>query len=380
MRRVGMKKTNTLKMIVAFLFLLLFLFNSYGQKFSEWKGTIEVEDGVTIVKNPKEPMYGKAVFYLEEELKIGERNGREEYMFSRLSQLVINDRGDIYALDILENHIKMFNEKGEYVKTIGRKGQGPGEISGLPTYFTLSNQNELILVDQSGVSFFSLDGEFLRRIAANRFEGQVQFFHVDRKSNVYIFARNPKSLDFELNKFDFDLNFIKKIESSPTQGIQSIKKDGWNPFYPTLFCDFSENGKIICGRNDRYEIRVYNEKSELEMKIQREYNPVKLSQADIDDYLKGMSPQEIARMNLPKFLPCFKYIRSDIDEKIYVSTFERVKDMKGFYYDVFNEKGMYLVKVPLPSYPFFKDVRLYMWTEDAEGYQYIKRYKINWKF
>jgi len=137
-----MKKTNTLKMIVAFLFLLLFLFNSYGQKFSEWKGTIEVEDGVTIVKNPKEPMYGKDVFYLEEELKIGERNGREEHMFSRLSQLVINDRGDIYALDILENHIKMFNEKGE--------------------------------------------------------------------SNVYIFARNPKSLDFELNKFDLDLNFIKK--------------------------------------------------------------------------------------------------------------------------------------------------------------------------
>jgi hypothetical protein len=85
-------------------------------------------------------------------------------------------------------------------------------------------------------------------------------------------------------------------------------------------------------------------------------------------------------MDLPKFLPCFKYIRSDKDEKIYVSTFERVKDMKGFYYDIFNEKGMYLVKVPLASYPFLKDDRLYMWIEDPDGYQYIKRYKITWKF
>ena len=175
-----MRKTNTLNMIVALLFLLLFLFNSYGQEIPEWKGTIEVDNGLTIIKNPKEPLYGEDVFYLEEELKIGERNGREEYIFSRLSQLVINDRGDIYALDILENHIKMFNKKGEYIKTIGRKGQGPGEISGLPTYFTLGNQHELILVDQNGVSFFSLEGDFLKRIAANRFESQVQFFYKDR--------------------------------------------------------------------------------------------------------------------------------------------------------------------------------------------------------
>lgn len=374
-----MRKTNTLKMILALLFLLLFLFNSFGQEKPEWKGTIEIEDGVTIVKNPKAPMYGEKVFNLEEELRIGERNGRKEYMFSRLSQLVINDRGDIYALDILENHIKMFNKNGEYVKTIGRKGQGPGEISGLPTYFSLSNQNELILVDQSGVSFFSLGGDFLRRIAANRFESQVQFFHIDRNSNVYIFARDPNNRDFELNKFDLDLNFIKRIESSSTQSIQSIRNDGWNPFYPMLFCDFSENGKIICGRNENYEIRVYNEKSELEMKIQREYASVKLSQVDIEDYLRGISPQEIKRMDLPAFLPSFKYIRIDSEGKIYVSTFERVKDMKGFYYDVFSEKGMYLVKIPLQSYPFFKDDRLYMWLDDSDGYQYIKRYKITWK-
>ena len=33
---------------------------------AEWKGTIEEMDGVTIVKNPKEPMYGEDVFSLED--------------------------------------------------------------------------------------------------------------------------------------------------------------------------------------------------------------------------------------------------------------------------------------------------------------------------
>jgi len=83
-----MKKTSMLRLPLVLLLGLMLLFSSFGQEKPEWKGTIEVEDGVTIVRNPKEPMYGEDVFYLEEELKIGERNGREEYMFSRLSQLV----------------------------------------------------------------------------------------------------------------------------------------------------------------------------------------------------------------------------------------------------------------------------------------------------
>ena len=365
--------------IVLSISALMMLVSCQQQK-AEWKGTIERENGVQVVKNPKEPMYDEDVFNLEEELTIGERYGREEYMFSRLSQLVINDQGDIYALDILENHIKIFNKYGKYLKTFGRRGQGPGEISGLPSYFTLSKQNELIVVDSSGISFFSLEGDFLRKIAASQFGSRVQIFNTNRNSNVYIYSRNSVNRDFELKKFDSKLNFLKKIEFSSTQGVQNIRKNGWNPFFPVLFCEFTEDDRIICGRNDKYEIRVYNNKVELEMRILKEYDPRKISQEDIEDYLEGFSPREIKEMNLPTYLPPFKYIESDEDGRIYISTFERSKNMNEFYYDVFNKKGMYLAKITLPSYPFIKDDMLYTWEEEEDGYQYIKRYKVTWRF
>ncbi len=35
---------------------------SCSQKKTEWKGTIKEENGVIVVKNPKDPMYGEDVF------------------------------------------------------------------------------------------------------------------------------------------------------------------------------------------------------------------------------------------------------------------------------------------------------------------------------
>ena len=63
--------------IILFFSAFTMLFSCGAQK-ARWKGTIEEVDGVTVVKNPKEPMYGEDVFNLEEELSIGEAEGSEE--------------------------------------------------------------------------------------------------------------------------------------------------------------------------------------------------------------------------------------------------------------------------------------------------------------
>ena len=65
---------------IAILLCALIMLVCCSQQKTEWKGTIEEVDGVTVVKNPKEPMYGEDAISLEEELSIGEAEGREEYM------------------------------------------------------------------------------------------------------------------------------------------------------------------------------------------------------------------------------------------------------------------------------------------------------------
>lgn len=45
---------------------------SFGEQKAEWKGKIEVKNGIKVVKNPKKPMYGEDVFIIEEELSFGD--------------------------------------------------------------------------------------------------------------------------------------------------------------------------------------------------------------------------------------------------------------------------------------------------------------------
>ena len=53
---------------------------SFGQQNPQWKGKIEYDDGITVVKNPKEPIYGEGIFGLKEELTIGKKKGEEDVL------------------------------------------------------------------------------------------------------------------------------------------------------------------------------------------------------------------------------------------------------------------------------------------------------------
>ena len=73
-----MKSKTKVIPIILFFSALMMLVSCQQQK-AKWKGTIKEENGVTIVKNPKKPIYGEDVFSLEEELTIGEVEGREDH-------------------------------------------------------------------------------------------------------------------------------------------------------------------------------------------------------------------------------------------------------------------------------------------------------------
>jgi hypothetical protein len=144
------------------LFLSAFiLFVSCEKQKPGWKGTIEEENGVTIIKNPKEPIYKEGVFSLEEELSIGESEGREEYMFSQIRDIAVDNEERIYILDVKEGHLKVFDRKGVYIKTIGKKGQGPGELE-YPLSVFITGQNGIMINDirNRRLAFFSKGGRF----------------------------------------------------------------------------------------------------------------------------------------------------------------------------------------------------------------------------
>ena len=92
-----------------------------------WKGKVVVEDGVKVVKNPSQSLYGEFEFELEEDLTIGGDPNKEEYYFPKGARLSVDDDGNFYVCDGGNRRIQMYDKEGVFVRTIGRQGQGPGE-------------------------------------------------------------------------------------------------------------------------------------------------------------------------------------------------------------------------------------------------------------
>jgi len=64
---------------------------------------------------------------------------------------------------------------------------------------------------------------------------------------------------------------------------------------------------------------------------------------------------------------------------MFVSTWDRYAQSEGFYYDIFSAEGKYLLTKPIEGDPLvFKNGKLYIIYYDADGYPYIKRFKVTW--
>jgi len=160
-----MKNKNYIFSIALFLSAFIILV-SCGKQKAEWKGSIEEKDGVTIVKNPKEGIWdskekGKVTIRIEHQ--IGQLYGPEEFLFVSIVDATVNSKGDIYVADRGLNEIRKFNKDGEYLLTMGRKGQGPGEFQDIITV-AVNSHDDLIVYDHmlKRISIFSDKGEHIK--------------------------------------------------------------------------------------------------------------------------------------------------------------------------------------------------------------------------
>lgn len=122
---------------------------------------IEIKDGVRHVHN-RAPMWkDEPKVALEFVQKIGVLEGKDEnYLLFKPSDVSRDYDGNIYVLDSGNYRIQKFDANGKYLATIGRKGQGPGEL--LSSKGMCIGPDNIIYVPDSEnrrVQKFSLDGK-----------------------------------------------------------------------------------------------------------------------------------------------------------------------------------------------------------------------------
>jgi hypothetical protein len=120
--------TRQRKAFVACLGIAALIATAAAAPQANWRGTVTKEGDVTIVKNPKEPLFTTPVLELKEDLSLGGPEAQGEFAFGQVRHFIVDDAGAIYVLDQQNAHINVFDASGRSLRTIGRKGQGPGEL------------------------------------------------------------------------------------------------------------------------------------------------------------------------------------------------------------------------------------------------------------
>lgn len=123
--------------------VLLYVSGAFG---AEWHGTETKDaDGIVHVVSPAEPSDGNSTVDLQEQWRIGGDTDDEDQIFGLISKILTGPDGNLYALDSQLSEIKVFSPMGEFLRTIGREGEGPGEFRGAQDMFFLPSGNIAVL-------------------------------------------------------------------------------------------------------------------------------------------------------------------------------------------------------------------------------------------
>ena len=377
-----MRMKNRTIVLPGFLIVLGALANPPSFAQPQWKGTIVKEGDVTVLRNPKEPLYKTPILELKEDLSIGGRDAEGDYAFGQARQVAVDDAGTIYVLDQQASHVKAFDAAGRYLRTIGRKGQGPGELEYPMTLSLNRAAGELAVQLQTrGIVFFKTDGTFLRQ---QSLKGLISGRgRVDSRGQIYVLeiVMDENGPKYATRKLGPDASVVATISETAApggnkggSGVRRIRA-----FPPVAYFLIDRDDRLVYGYPETYEIQFYRPaEAKVLRKIRRDYDPVPVTSEEKAELEKEIPPGMKVEIEYPKGHPAYaRFFVSDLGHLI-VETYEKADGGK-LIHDVFDAEGRFIGRIPLKGIGFeiLKD-KYYAIEEDGDGYQYVKRYAVTW--
>lgn len=138
-------------------------------------------------------LFSQKTVVLSNFINVEERIERNEIFFKLTRGFDIEGK-IIYAIESPTETIRKIDiETGRLIKTISRKGQGPGELM-TPAKIRVSN-GQIIIYDSQYVGFhiFSTEGTFIRSFKVKNNFSNWTYFDVDSKGNIYFNNLDPNS-------------------------------------------------------------------------------------------------------------------------------------------------------------------------------------------
>lgn len=108
---------------------------------------------------------------LEPVWRLGDAN-RENYDLSMITGVGVDRSGNVYVGQSQESTVRVYDGNGRFLKKIGRKGRGPGELESVGDVFVRNDTIYIVDVSQLRMLAFNTAGTFLKQWNASELDAE----------------------------------------------------------------------------------------------------------------------------------------------------------------------------------------------------------------
>lgn len=371
--------------------------------------------GATLVRHPDLPAIdsvGPEVTEVQVDLRFGSRDGDDPNLtFGQIQGIQAASDGTIYVLDGQPDEVRVFSPAGEYLRTIVRRGEGPGETTGA-TGIILAGDTLLWVYDfRQGIIGVDPNGEEVRRFEklaydpAYYWSGTFDYhgrywmaaYHVDRERSGDLSTANagPYTETYRRYYKSYDLS-TEVIDSVPLgeRVTRTYLYDLGNtlgfmdfPFVSSDVTAVRPSGGFWHSGNRAYRITRSSEQGDTLIVIEAALPALPVTaderSAFIErtvDRLPGQrSAAERAAAVIADFKPIFQDGGFFVDDEDRLWAKRTTPTEALPFYDLFSADGDYLGSVRLGFQPApgsrirVRHGNLYTWVVDELDVQYVVR-------
>lgn len=374
-------------------FIFLFVLTVF--QFSILKCTTEDQAEATHVNN---------VLQTVEEVRIGQLEGENEYVFGAIGRVSVGGNGEMFVADRQGPVIRMYDREGNFMRNVGSEGRGPGEYSRISGMRTFPDGRLAVWdVNNQRVSVYNRDGDYFETHSVNSSLHSSDNFEVGHDGKFYVKTVLANSRDMPNWKMGW-LRVSPEGETIDTLKIpfDDVKREqsfvlftasgNAHAFINRPINKLSAKGHLIIGRNDQYAFQIHQPGS-ISTNIERDFAPVQVKPEEKEQW-KGWINYYGVDNNVPETKPPVKDITTDSQGRIWVKRYvEAIYTEKNIgphfgpesrwweppVFDVFLPDGAFYATVSLPINASFRDAKDdFVWAVIKGDYdeQYVVRFRV----
>lgn len=341
----------------------------HGGTAGGWSGTMDtLPSGRVVVTNPASGVWDSTTRWrVVEKVRIGAEEGNGPDVFGRLGAMMTDLAGRIWVLESQEQVLKVFEADGRFVRAVGRKGRGPGELANVAGLGLLPDGRVLVVDPQNArLSLFDTAGTFL---SSQPVTAGYQVFpwpgRVLPDGSIYHVALGKRGswsgtilVRYDSTMTPLDTLFPPRWQGEVNEfrlvdagGARRITVDV--PFSPGLQWNLAPDGTLWFVHTGTYELFQVSRTGDTVRAVTKPFTPVPVTRADRDTAVAQLArftgqggKVDVGRIPVTK-PPVWNFTVAE-DGYLWVAVTMADTTRVGREFDIFDPEGRYLGVVQLP--------------------------------